>query len=514
MKRKTALAATCTALLLGVTGAVMLAPSAVATASLPSATTVYQDWNKAFLVQANGETFYNSELKSKGIKRSTMWIAALDIQVAQDRYDLTHSAADRQVAVDLVTTYIKHEGTDWASWDGWNDDLAWDITTVLRGYQQSGNTAWLTVAEDQFAKTYNRGWSSAGGGGIWEHDTSGSKCALSNDPMISIASTLYQITGDQAYLTKAKAIYAWMRSKVVNTSTGVVNECVSIPKGKSGPTTLLKSDNAYNAGSWIEAADNLYRITGDTQYRDDAQRTADHFLNHVPIVANSQGNSTSYQYWLFKGIGDFCTDANLCSRYDAWMRSNAAKAWSERDSDNVTWNNWNKKTDEPNADAFEMIGMVAVFQALPDTAASPFKGTYEIKNVHSGLSLGAKGDSTAASAPIVQNKDTKDASASWSFVQESNGYYEIKNVRSGLILAVSGTLGKPGSLVVQSPAAGIRSGEDQWMPVKNSDGTWSFSNRNSKLALDNYTGSTAAGNQYGQWTPTDGSDQRFDLISR
>jgi hypothetical protein len=514
MKRLTALISASTSLLLGAAGVALVTPSAHAATALPSADTVYQAFNKNFLVQTGGDTYYNSQLKSKGDKRSTMWIAALDIQVAQDRYDSTHTAADRTTAVDLVNTYLKYEGKNWESWDGWNDDIAWDITTVLRGYQESGNADWLSIAEDQFTKTYNRGWSKDGGGGIWENDDDTSKCALSNDPMISIASNLYQITGDKSYLTKAEAIYSWTRSHIVDTSTGVVNECLSFPNGKSGSTKLLKSDNAYNAGSWIEAADNLYRVTGAAQYHDDAQRTADHFLNNVPVVANGQENGTSYQYWLFKGISDFCTDADLCSRYDSWMRSNAAKAWSERDSLNLTWNDWNKKTQDTDADAFMMIGMVELFQVLPNTAASPFKGTYEIKNVHSGLSLGAKGDSTADNTPIVQNKDTGDSSASWSFVQESNGYYEIKNVRSGKLLNVGGDSSKPGALIVQWPAGSIHQGNDQWLPVKNSDGSWSFYNRNSKLALDNYTGSTAAGNQYDQWTPTDGHDQRFTLISR
>ncbi|WP_371476850.1 RICIN domain-containing protein [Kitasatospora sp. NBC_00315] len=512
MKRLRSLAAGCATLALGATG--LLGAPAAHAATLPGPDAVYQAWNDNFLVQANGDTYYTNQLKSKGTTRAGMWIAALDIQVAQDVYERTHAAADRQRVIDLVNTYIKYEGTTWESWDGWNDDIAWDITTVLRGYQQTGNTTWLNVAIDQFDKTYDKGWTGDGGGGIWENDTYYSKCSLSNNPMVSIAANLYRITGDGAYLTKAEQIYDWARSHLVDSSSGVVNECVAFPNGKGGATVLQASDNAYNAGSWIEAADNLYRVTGNTSYRDDAQRTADHFLNTVPIVANNQTAGSSYQYWLFKGISDFCTDANLCGRYDSWMRSNAAQAWSVRNSADLTWNDWSRPTNDPNPDAFEMNGMVGLFQVLPNTAGSPFSGDYQIKNASSGLSLAVQGASTANSAPVVQNNDTTDGSASWSFVPQSNGYYEIRNTHSGQLLNVTAASGKPGALVVQWPAGGIASGNDQWKPVHNPDGTWSFYNRSSKLALDNPGAGAARGTQYEQWAPNDTGGQRFTLLSR
>ncbi|WP_372515872.1 RICIN domain-containing protein [Streptantibioticus silvisoli] len=514
MRRLKTLVAGGMTLLLGAAG-LLLSPVAQADTPLPSPDTVFQAWNNAFLVTGGSTgTYYTDELKSTGTERAGTWIAALDIEVAQDVYLRTHAPADRQRVSDLVNTFLTDDGTTWTSWDGWNDDIAWMITATISGYQDTGDANWLNVATDQWNQTYNRGWTGDGGGGIWENDTDYSKCALSNDPMISTGVELYEITGDGSYLTKAEQIYDWMRGHVVNTSTGVVNECVAFPNGKSGTTTLQASDNAYNAGSWIEAADNLYRVTGNSEYHDDAQRTADHFLNDVPIVANNQTRGSSYQYWLFKGISDFCTDADLCGRYDAWMRSNAAQAWNERNSADLTWNDWTEPTNDSNPDAFEMNGMVGLFQVLPSEAASPFSGTYEIQSAASGLSLGVQNDSTANSAPIVQNADTGDTGASWSFVPQSNGYYEIKNSRSGQLLNVNAASGKSGALIVQWPAGGTSAGNDQWKPVANSDGTWSFYNRNSGQALDDPAGSNTAGTQYDQWFPNDTANQRFKVASR
>ena len=493
---------------------VLLSPAVAHADTLPSPDTVFQAWNNSFLVTGT-DTYYTNQLKSIGTARAGTWIAALDILVAEDVYERTHAAADRQRVSDLVTTFIAKEGTTWTSWDTWNDDIAWMETAVLRGYQDTGNTAWLNVATDQWNSAYNRGWTNDGGGGIWEDMNSKySKCSLSDNPMATTAVSLYQITGDGSYLTKAEAIYSWEKSKLVNASSGVVNECIAFPNGASGATTLQASDNAYNAGSFIEMADALYRVTGDGTYRDDAQKTADHFLNTVPVVANNQERGSSYQYWLFKGISDFCTDANLCSRYSAYLQSNAAQAWSERNSANLTWNDWTKPTNDSNPDAFEMNGMVGLFQVLPTTAASPFSGNYELQSAASKLSLGVQDSSTANSAAIVQNADTAADGSSWSFVPESNGYYEIKNVHSGQLLNISASSGKLGALAVQWPAGSIAGGNDQWMPAKNADGTWSFYNRNSQLALDDPAGSITAGTQFEQWAPNDNTGQKFNLISR
>ncbi|WP_410589363.1 RICIN domain-containing protein [Amycolatopsis sp. lyj-23] len=514
MKKIKQFVAGCATLALAAAGITTLAPSAQA-AALPSPDYVFQAWNDSFLVQANGETYYTNQLKSIGTQRSGSWIAALNIQVAQDVYERTHSAADRQRVRDLIGTFLKYEGTNWTSWATWNDDLAWMITTVVRGYLATGDQSLLNLAADQWNKTYNRGWTGDGGGGIWEEMNSKySKCSLSNNPMVSTAVSLYQVTGDGAYLTKATAIYDWVKSKLVNATTGVVNECIAFPNGPGGPTELQASDNAYNAGSFIEAADFLYRVTGNAGYRADAQRTADHFLNTVPIVSNNAGRGSSYQYWLFKGISDFCTDTNTCGRYDAYMRSNAAQAWRMRNGANLTWNEWTKPTNEANPDAFEMNGMVGLFQVLPTSDPSPFSGSYKLENVASGMSLGVQGGSTANAAPIVQNPDNGSTSASWTFELRTNGYYQIKNAGSGQVLNVAGESGKLGAAIVQWPAGNLSAGNDLWMPVANPDGTWSFYNRNSKLALDDPAGSTAAGTQFAQWAPNDSAGQKFRVVSR
>ena len=92
-----------------------------------------------------------------------------------------------------------------------------------------------------------------------------------------------------------------MRSHLFHTDTGRVEGCIAFPNGPSGATTLQASDNAYDAGSWIEAADALYRVTGNQQYYNDGLLSANHIMNTQPIVYNTAERGSSYQYRYFQG---------------------------------------------------------------------------------------------------------------------------------------------------------------------------------------------------------------------
>lgn len=290
--------------------------------------------------------------------------------------------------LDLVTFMITDNGRDWTP-NSWNDDMAWMTLATLRGYQSSGNADWLTIAADNRNKTYDRGWNPVGGGGIWEDNNryDRGKCALSNNPMVTAAVLLYQATGDRAYLTKAENIYAWVRRTLVDTSTGQVNGCVFYPGGDSDPGQVAPSDNVYDAGSLIEAANLLYRITGDSTYYNDALRSADHIKNTVAIIHQNQGPGSSYQYRYFRGLSEFCTDNNLCDQYAGYMRANADAAWTIRNSANLMWNDWTSPTDSPNATAFEMNSAVGLWQQLPYTGTSTLAGRFQIRNAASNQYL-------------------------------------------------------------------------------------------------------------------------------
>ncbi|HEV2647538.1 MAG TPA: RICIN domain-containing protein [Acidobacteriaceae bacterium] len=478
----------------------------------------YSAYNSQFLVHSGSNYCYATTLVSVGTNCAITWIGGNDLEIAMDGYQASHSAADRALIVPLLNTYLTNNGSDWSS-DGWNDDIGWMVNPFIRGYQFTGQANFLTVAENNWNMNYNRGWDSSLGGGIWENSSKGGKEALSNDAMIFEGVQLYQLTGDSTYLTKAEAIYAWVRSNLVNTTSS--NNTLGLPgqvnQGINANGTLSSGDGYYNAGTWIKAATNLYRVTGVQQYHDDAVRTINHVMAGQPIL-HSSGKCCGQQwaYWATQGISEFATNNSAWGTYLTYMQNNATAAWNERSSTNLTWNDWTTHTDVTGTDGMEMGSGAEVQQNLPPAALS-LSGTWEIQNVNSGLSLNIKGASTAAGAIVQQYAfSSGQNNALWTFVPTSGGYYQIKNVNSGMVLNVSGgvtTNALAGALIDQTNQAGMMPGNQQWMPVKNPDGSYSFYSLNSYQALDVPGASKSSGVQLDQWFGNGATNQEFKLIA-
>lgn len=266
----------------------------------------FNAWSAAFLVQSNGQTYYSGNpITEAALSNPGGWTTALDIELAEDVYLRNHTGAHRQLINDLVTTFLTDSGPTAADWcgnmyagdpgwqDGWNDDLGWMITAVLRGYQITGNADFLTVAQDTWNCAYGRGWDTKySGGGVWElmnsvypTFSSPSKCALDNDPLMINGLILYQITGDATYLTKVEGIYAWMHDKLFDSTTGTVHGCWGFTTADD-TTGYLQShdDNVYNNGTFLQAAEGLYRMTGNGAYYQDALLAVTHRVTTDAIL--------------------------------------------------------------------------------------------------------------------------------------------------------------------------------------------------------------------------------------
>ncbi len=478
----------------------------------------YDAFNSAFLIQANGQTYYASTYASQGTTPEDEWVAALSITVAEDAYQYNHSQSQRNLVISLLNSLAYYNGpnSQFGNWqtDGWDDNLAWMVNVFLRGYQQTGIASYLTEAEAGWNNGYNQGWdTSFKGGGIWENTYKTEKCALSNDPFIFEGVALYQITGDVNYLTKAEAIYSWTRTNLV-TPSGQVNGCV-LTSGKPGT-----SANAYDSGSFLKAANDLYRVTGQQNYYNDALLVADFAVaqtsqpNGPTVLTNgSEGTGNQYAYWLTLGLSQFATNANLWSKYEPWLLQNATSAWSQRNNLNLTWNQWDAATPSTSFDATVMTSAAAIWQHMQPPTVS-LNGTYEVQNVASGLAVEVDSTSNANPLPIVQNTFSGASTQLWTFTPTSGGYYHISNVSTGQDMNVTAASAKNGALIVQWPAGGMIPGNDQWLPVQNPDGTYSFFNLNSLQALDNPNGSTQLKAQLDQWFGNSTSAQSFRLIAK
>jgi predicted alpha-1,6-mannanase (GH76 family) len=383
----------------------------------------------------------------KGILNSSSpdgtWVADLDIQGMEDAYERTGSSAQQTLVNNLCATWLVYNPPPW-SWDSWNDDIGWFSLALVRGYQMTGTANFLTQAEYGFNYAFGRGWdTNYNGGGIWEQQPPVAgvhKEALSNDSLGQVACMLYQSTGNTTYLNEAEQIYSWVRSHIYNPGTGQVYT------GIDTNGTVNTAAAVYNQGTFVDYADLLYKITGNSMYYNDAIAAVNYTTNHLTTSGIIDNNASYIVTWgaeFARGLGHLCKDnPPLWATYYPFMLANANSAWSNRRTDyNITWNGWREQTPETNNQACaKVVSAVALMQFTPVTQpASVTNGTYKIVNLNSALVADCQHDQSTNGTPVQQYTYSGGANQQWTLTSLGNGYYKIIGVASGRALEVVGS---------------------------------------------------------------------------
>lgn len=332
---------------------------------------------------SGGRTYYKKALNNKADDGT--WTLALDIFGMQDTYERTGSAAHKTLINSLCTSFLQINPPPY-SWDGWNDDLAWMGLGLARGYQITGNTTFLIQAEGCFNLAYNRGWNTTfNDGGIWEQQPDMTpagdginKEALANNPNGNLACLLYESTGKVDYKNKAIQIYNWSRSHIFNPGTGQVYT------GVDRNDVVNKSTAVYNQGSFIDFANELYKITGNETCLRDAQLAADYVIKNLTtngIISNTAGYLNTWADTYVRGVGHLCmTNPQLWNTYYSFLKRNADAAWTYRRKDiNLCWNGWGVQTPiDTAAWPTKYVSAVALHQFTP--TVQPILGDIEGEN--------------------------------------------------------------------------------------------------------------------------------------
>ncbi|GHH73569.1 hypothetical protein GCM10018793_12380 [Streptomyces sulfonofaciens] len=129
------------------------------------------------------------------------------------------------------------------------------------------------------------------------------------------------------------------------------------------------------------------------------------------------------------------------------------------------------------------------------------------------LCLDVYGNSGSPGAKIDQWTCNGQANQQFQFVPASGGYGRLQAQNSGLVVAVSGDATAAGTPDVVQQAANGATG-CLWLPVQQSDGSYSFQNQNSGLCLDVYGGGSNTGQQLDQWPCKNAAGSNQDFTPR
>lgn len=239
------------------------------------------------------------------------WPEAHGLDVLVDAYLRTNDDIYKQAIYDF---YEGVRAKNWynggGTWENeYYDDMGWHGLAHMRALEATGDERYAQSSKELW-NWITLGWSDYEGGGIqWRKgaDAEGiSKGIPANGPAAIIAARRYQKYPDEVVngyndLEWAKRIYDWMKYNRTVLSTGRVYENYD----------NTNNDYSYDVGTFLGAALELYNITGEKVYFNDAIKVTDYHIG-TNINANYRvlrdwgeqpgENGGGHDCNLFKGI--------------------------------------------------------------------------------------------------------------------------------------------------------------------------------------------------------------------
>jgi hypothetical protein len=148
----------------------------------------------------------------------------------------------------------------------------------------------------------------------------------------------------------------------------------------------------------------------------------------------------------------------------------------------------------------------------PSGSSTSLAGTYQIKNVNSGLALDTQNADTAQGTLVDQATPGSGGTQSWKLVAAGSGLYKIQNVASGLLLGITNESTSDGADALIWGDNGTP--DHLWQIVPAGNGQYKIANDNSGLLLGVLNMSTASGAQTLQWDDNGTADHLWTLTAR
>ncbi len=216
-----------------------------------------------------GDVIFRHRLPHDRSERFSYWWQAHAIDALLDGYLRTGDQAYMDLIQKELKGTVAHNGG--TILNNWYDDMEWMALALLR--------MWDETREDGYKKRVDILWQDIktawndrmGGGMAWRKDQLDYKNTPANAPAAILAFRLYQRFGNEDDLAWGKKIFEWNRDNLMDPDTYYVWDGMN----RTGDGTIdYDWAFTYNQGVMIGAAVEYYRITGDTQHLDLAQKIA------------------------------------------------------------------------------------------------------------------------------------------------------------------------------------------------------------------------------------------------
>lgn len=249
--------------------------------------------------------FFNKTSMLADLSTGDYWPQAHSIDVITDAYLRTSNEWYRSFFAKWFAgmprfNFSGREEDPW--WNVYVDDMEWHTLALLRIYEATGETQYLNKARQMFDDWIWTQWSDKDevpwhGGITWKTDITPSKNACSNAPAAIIAARLARYENDKTIrLSEAQQIFDWLRTYLYNPTDGAVYDHME----KDGK--IVKWTFTYNQGTFLGAAHELYKLTGNQKYLSDAIQAANYVINQMSKNGGVPSDATEGDGALFHGI--------------------------------------------------------------------------------------------------------------------------------------------------------------------------------------------------------------------
>lgn len=216
--------------------------------------------------------FYDS-FPQKTSSAFNYWWYAHAIDVLADAYIRTGNETYREYTDKVLESILKKNKK---ITNDYYDDMEWMALALLRLYDKTKDEKYAEYTEILW-EDIKQGWNDNIGGGIaWRKSQLDYKNTPANAPAAILAARLYRINGNAEDFEWAKKIYEFQKKNLVDNKTGQVWDGMN----REGNGKIDKNWNfTYCHGVYLGAGVELYKITGDETYLEDAKKTAKYSLD-------------------------------------------------------------------------------------------------------------------------------------------------------------------------------------------------------------------------------------------
>ena len=245
------------------------------------------------------------------------------------------------------------------------DDEQWMGIALLRAHTLTGDEQYLQAAV-RLWNDIRYGWNDVYGGGIsWRKSQRDYKNAPANGPAAILSARLYHLTGEDSYLEWAQRLYAWLKENLLDPDTGLVWDGINrTGDGKIDKGWLF----TYNQGTFIGAAVELWRATGDETYLADARATAQAALTRLTDPSGIFREDGQGDGGLFKGIlVRYLVELYRVERDESILtalRTNAEALWEARMPEGTFGPRWRLPRHYGTVDLSTQLSAVMLFNLL------------------------------------------------------------------------------------------------------------------------------------------------------